>query len=71
MSIEMDECEEDIENVYTDLSDVDSNADDDFYIHDLDIDVQSNSTISSIETNRNDVRVGNSLQTNLRYFIFI
>ena len=67
----MDECEEDIENVYTDLSDVDSNADDDFYIHDLDIDVQSNSTISSIETNRNDVRVGNSLQTNLRYFIFI
>ena len=67
----MDECEEDIENVYTDLSDVDSNADDDFYNHDLDFGVQSNSTISSIETNRNDTNVGNSLQTNLRYFIFI
>ena len=55
-----------MESIISDLSDKDSNAEDDFYNHELDLDDES--AISSIEENNNDVTVGNDLQTELRYF---
>ena len=63
-----DDNEEDME-MLSDLSDMDSNAEDDFYNHELDLD--NDSAISSVEENNNDVTVGNGLQNELRYFQII